>query len=201
MCHDPFTKTFPPQKVTRAFSPLLESSSIRSWAAGEVTLRAVPWGQLLLLPHRKPFTPQLINKLTNYSINLAGKHPFPFTGCLEGQGQDKTASNLKRFDAETRGQQPQRVGWIPCQQCPLPGAGDGLSCRDAGLGCRDAGLICRDAGAELCPGTYHEQDKNAEISAAQLPTFHVGVGAPRLLLPDVQGLSQQRTAVLPEGSF
>lgn len=87
-------KNIPSPKVTRAFSPLLESSSIRSWAAGEVTLRTVPRGQLLL-PHRKPFTPQLISKLTNYSTSLAGKHPFPFTGCLEGYGQHKTASNAE----------------------------------------------------------------------------------------------------------
>lgn len=59
-----------------------------------------------------------------------------------------------------------------------------------GQGCRDAGLVCSNAGAELCPGTYREQDKNAKGFQQQLPTFHVGVGAPWLLLPDVQVLSQ-----------
>lgn len=38
----------------------------------------------------------------------------------------------------------------------------GKSSLREGLACGNAGLGCRDAGAELCPGTYHEQDKNAK---------------------------------------
>lgn len=78
-------------------------------------LRSVPAGQLLLLPHRKLFTPQHISKLTNYSISLAGKHAFLSFHRVAGRpgaGHNSPLHQTQRFSSETGGgRQPQRVGW------------------------------------------------------------------------------------------
>lgn len=83
---DPFTKTFPPQILRSLLtSPgWLIHQDPASWGddspspalPARQAARAVPAGQLLLLPHHKLFTPQHISKLTNYGISFAGKRAF-----------------------------------------------------------------------------------------------------------------------------
>lgn len=85
---DPFTKkkTFPPQILQSLLtSPgWLIHQDPASWGddspspalPARQAVRAVPAGQLLLLPHHKLFAPQHISKLTNYGISFAGKRAF-----------------------------------------------------------------------------------------------------------------------------
>lgn len=153
LCHDPFTKTFPLQKASRASSPLLESSSIRSWGGDgpsvwspplptRQALRAVPAGQLLLLPPRKPFTPQHISKLTNYNVSLAGKHAFPAFHRVPGRagaGRKSPLHQTQKSSSETREKEPQRMGWaglrasdVLCLGTERDWAAGTLSCTLAG---------------------------------------------------------------------
>lgn len=126
-------------------------------------LRAVPAGQLLLLPHRKPFTPQRISKLTNYSISLAGKHAFLSFHRVPGRagaGHNSPLHQTQRSSSETREKQPQRMGWA------------GLCASDVLLPRDRAGLVRRDAGAELHPGRHYEEGKNVKgFQQRSLPSF------------------------------
>ena len=120
-------------------------------------------GQLLLLPHRKPFTPQHISKLTNYSISLAGKHAFLSFHRVPGRagaGCNSPLHQTQRSSSETRGKQPQRVGWAGSRASDIVCPGDG------------AGLVCRGAGAELHPGSYYEEGRNVKgFQQHSLPRF------------------------------
>lgn len=158
-------KTFPPQKFPepvdlscRVHPSGGDSPSV--WTPPPCCPRAVPAGQLLLLPHRKPFTPQRISKLTNYAISLAGKRAllsFHRAPGRAGAGCSSPLHQTRRSGSETRGKQPQRVG------CAMPAVPSAQGRSRTGL---------RGAGAELHPGRLYEESKTVTgFQQHSLPRF------------------------------